>query len=72
MQVSMFSSVLINRLCMCFCLHVGLHCVYALPCMVKYLRMCSNLETANHVSCGLARHLMVDKFLTHDYHVLIN
>ena len=54
MQVSMFSSVLINRLCMCFCLHVGLHCVYALPCMVKYLRMCSNLETANHVSCGLA------------------
>ena len=41
-------------LCMCFYLHVGLHCVYALPCMVKYLRMCSNLETANHVSCGLA------------------
>ena len=43
-----------------------------IACMVKYLRMCSNLETANHVSCGLARHLMVDKFLTHDYHVMIN
>ena len=41
--------------------------VTALPCMVRY-----NLGTTNHASCGHHRHLMVDKFLTHDYHEMIN
>ena len=42
-----------------------------LHCHVWYgkVHILSNLETANHVSCGHHRHLTVDKILTHDYHV---
>ena len=44
-------------------LHV---CVLLLPCSYGMI------ETTNHLSCGHHRQFMVDKFLTHDYHVMIN
>ena len=53
-------------ICVCKCALL-LYC----HCIAMY-GICSNLETANHVSCGHHRHLMVDKLLTHDYHVIIN
>ena len=55
------------------CPKYKVHCICKLACVCSTRNChCVALETTNHLSCGYHRHLLVDKVLTHDYHVMIN
>ena len=43
-------------------------------CVIALSYIMVRIKTVNYVSCGHAQHAhaVVDKILTHDYHVMIN